>query len=231
MRLSIIVPVFNEAKYILKVISQVKSLVLPAGLEKEIIIVDDGSWDSTTQILEKYHEDDEVQVHFSRLNFGKGVAIRIGLTYATGDIIIIQDADLEYDPNEYGKILAPLIENQVDVVYGSRFKGRCQNMRFMNLLINKILANLATLLFFRKVTDEATAYKAFKASALQNLTLSCKGFEFCPEVTAKLFRDPKIRFLEVPISYNARKNIEGKKIRPIDGLIAIWTLVKYRFLP
>jgi glycosyltransferase involved in cell wall biosynthesis len=228
-KLSIIIPVFNEAKNIYKVIQDIKKLKL-RNIKKEIIVVDDGSWDGTSLILKKYKNDPEVQVHFSRLNFGKGVAIRIGLTYATGNIILIQDADWEYDVKDYSKLLKPLLDNKADVVYGSRFRGKIKGMALFNYLGNRLLSLLATGLFFRKVTDEATAYKAFKAKVIKNIKLKCKHFEFCPEITAKVLKKMDIRYTEVPIRYKARKLSEGKKIRLRDGIVAIWTLFKYRIV-
>ena len=228
-KLSIIIPVFNEEKNINKVIQNIKKLKL-INVKKEIIIVDDGSWDGTSDILRKYKKDQEIQVHFSRLNFGKGVATRIGLTYAKGNIILIQDADLEYDVKDYPKLLQPIISNKADVVYGSRFRGTAKNMAFFNFLGNKVLSFLATMLFFRIVTDEATAYKVFRSNVIKKIKLKCKHFEFCPEVTAKILKNRKIRYVEVPIKYRARKVSEGKKIRLRDGIVAIWSLLKYRFV-
>ena len=229
MKLSIIIPVFNEEKNINKVIQNIKKLPLP-HIKKEIIVVDDGSWDGTSRILKKHKKDPQVQVHFSRLNFGKGVATRIGLTYAQGDIILIQDADLEYDVSDYPKLLKPILENKADVVYGSRFLGKIEKMKLFNYMGNKILSFLATILFFRKITDEATAYKVFRKKVIKVVKLNCKNFEFCPEVTAKILKNRKIRFTEIPIKYKARTLVEGKKIKLRDGLIAIWTLIKYRIV-
>jgi len=225
--LSIIIPVYNEENNIYKVIDSIKKIHLP-NVEKEIIIVDDGSWDGTSGILKKYHGDSEIQIHFSRLNFGKGVATRIGLTYATGDIVLIQDADLEYDINDYPKLIQPIIENKADVVYGSRFKGKIRNMALFNYLGNKILSWLASILFMRHITDEATAFKVFRASTIKSINLTCKRYELCPELTAKLLKDRSVRYAEVPISYIGRSIAEGKKIKLRDGVTAIWTLIKYR---
>lgn len=226
-KLSIIIPVYNEEKNIFKVIDSIRKLSLP-HIDKEIIVVDDGSWDGTSEILKKYHNDPEIQVHFSRLNFGKGVAIRIGLTYVTGDIVLIQDADLEYDVNEYPALIQPIIENKADVVYGSRFKGKINNMAPFNYLGNVFLSWLASTLFMRRISDEATAFKIFRASLIKDLKLTCRRFEFCPEVTAKLLKNRKVRYLEVPVHYSARTIAEGKKIKLRDGIEAIWTLIKYR---
>lgn len=228
-KLSIIIPVFNEERNIEKVIHKIKKLPLP-GIKKDIIIVDDGSWDGTSLILKRHRNDPEIHVHFSRLNLGKGVAIRIGLTYSTGKIILIQDADLEYDVNDYPKLLKPILDGKADVVYGSRFRGKIRNMALFNFLGNKLLSFLATVLFFRRVTDEATAYKVFRSKVIKSLKLRSKHFEFCPEVTAKILKNRSVRYAEVPIRYKARNLAEGKKIKLRDGIAAIWTLFKYRFV-
>jgi len=182
------------------------------------------------EIREKRGEDQVLKIHFSMLNFGKGTAIRVGLKYATGDIIIIQDADLEYDPRDYPKLIEPIKRNEKDVVFGSRFLGqaRPQGMKVLNWLFNKFIALLTRILYpGHRITDEATCYKAFRSDIIQSLDLKCERFEFCPEVTAKIFKG-SYRFLEVPISYKARTIAEGKKISWRDAFEAIYTLVKYR---
>jgi len=228
-KVSIIIPVYNERLYVSRILERVRAASLPARLQKEIIIVDDGSTDGTTQVLEELNCNRTLTVHHSVLNFGKGTAIRIGLRYATGDFILIQDGDLEYDPNDYAKLLAPLQEGHADVVYGSRFSMRPEGMRWQNYLANRILTLLSNLLYNAKITDEATAYKVFRSDVIKSIELKCTRFEFCPEITAKL-RTHGFRICEVPITYNGRSLEEGKKIRFRDGLQAIWTLIKYRFL-
>lgn len=234
MKLSVIVPVFNERANIQEVVQRVKSVALPTDMEREIILVDDGSTDGTTEILERYRGDEVIKVHLSEENFGKGTAIRVGIGYATGDVILIQDADLEYTPTDYPALIQPILAGQAVVVYGSRFWGRYEGfrappgMRFPNWLINKILKWEANLLYGANITDEATAYKVFRADVLKGLDLRASRFEFCPEVTAKVCRAGH-RIHEVPISYQARSIAEGKKIRWQDGVQAIWTLLKYRF--
>ncbi|MFH1676607.1 MAG: glycosyltransferase family 2 protein [bacterium] len=231
-KLSIIIPCYNEIKNISEVINRVASV--DVGLEKEIIIVDDGSVDGTMGVLdeikERYKETEVLKIHFSMLNSGKGFAIRIGLKYVTGQIVIIQDADLEYDPEDYPKILAPILRGEADVVYGSRFLNnpRPAGMALMNQIANRILAFLATILYGKKITDEATAYKAFRRDVIDSIELSCQRFEFCPEVTSKLLKK-KYRLMEVPINYRGRTSLEGKKITWWDGIVAILTLFKYRF--
>jgi len=225
MKLSVIIPCFNEAQHIAMVLDAVGDIDIP----KEIIVVDDGSTDGTTKILEKYKRESPIIVHSSVLNFGKGTAIRVGLEYVTGDIVIIQDADLEYDPKHYWEIIKPIMDGEADVVYGSRFLGQIRGMRLANRIANRILAWTANILFRARITDEATCYKAFKAEVIKSLPLKCTGFEFCPEVTAKVCKRG-IKIKEVPITYVARDTAEGKKIRWTDAFTAVWTLFKYRFV-
>lgn len=230
MKVSIILPVYNERHILPLVLERVLNAPLPAGCEKEIIIIDDGSTDGTTQLVSKYAGLPLVLVHHSVVNFGKGAAIRIGIAKSTGNIIVIQDGDLEYDPLDFVRLLEPLVSGQAAVVYGSRFRGDLRGMKRANLVANKILTGSANLLYGARITDEATAYKAFRADVLKSLRLRCLRFEFCPEVTAKVRRLGH-RIHEVPISYNARGILEGKKIRWTDGVHALWTLLKYRVLP
>ena len=233
-RLSIIIPCYNELENIEPVLDAVGKVDV-LGLEKEIIVVDDGSIDGTIEVLKevrgKFKGSDLLKIHFSMLNQGKGTAIRIGLAYATGEVIIIQDADLEYDPRDYPKLIEPIIKGEADVVYGSRFlgkAGRLKGMGWSNFAANKILAFLATILYGRRITDEATCYKAFRADVIKNINLVCRRFEFCPEVTAKVLKK-KYKLIEVPISYEGRTSLEGKKITWRDGFEAIWTIIKWRF--
>ena len=185
---------------------------LPAGCTKEIIVVDDGSVDGTTEVLDQYDKGARILVHHSVLNLGKGSAIRIGIQKATGDVILVQDGDLEYNPEEYPSILQPLVDGTQQIVYGSRFQGRPQGMKLANWIANKLLTYTTNVLFGARITDEATAYKAFRADVLRSVQLRCRRFEFCPEVTAKLLR-LGYKIHEVPISYNARGLMEGKKIQ------------------
>jgi len=224
LKLSVIMPVHNELHTIRESLRQVQEV----DLEKEVIIVDDHSSDGTREILSQI-ADDEVKVVYHAKNMGKGSAIRTALQYVTGDIIIIQDGDLEYDPADYHKLIEPIVEGRASVVYGSRFLGEITNMHFLNYIANKILALTASLLFFNWITDEGTCYKVFKADVLKSLDLKCTGFDFCPEVTAKV-RKRGYRIVEVPISYRGRTTDEGKKIRWQDGLMAFLTLIKYRLV-
>jgi glycosyltransferase involved in cell wall biosynthesis len=168
--------------------------------------------------------------HYSTRNYGKGAAIRAGILLASGEIVLIQDGDLEYDPADYARILEPIVNGQADIVYGSRFLGQPTGMALKNRIANRILTAAANLLYGARLTDEATAYKAFRASILRGMHLECRRFEFCPEVTAKA-RRLGYRIREVPISYNARGIAQGKKIRARDGFEALWTLLRYRFAP
>lgn len=224
MKLSVIIPVFNEKANIAAVIDAVKAIDMP----KEVIVVDDGSTDGTSEILEHYRDDDTIRIHSSVLNFGKGTAIRVGLKYATGDIVVIQDADLEYDPQQIPALIQPIESGEADVVYGSRFRGSIKGMKFANWLANKILAVAANILYNAHITDEATCYKAFRADLIKSLSLKCLRFEFCPEVTAKV-RKKGVKILEIPIRYTGRTVAEGKKVSWKDGFEAIWVLLKYRF--
>jgi glycosyltransferase involved in cell wall biosynthesis len=227
LKLSVLIPVHNEESTTEEVIRRVSEVDLN-GMEREIIVIDDASTDGTAGKLEQYRGRPDLVLLSHEANRGKGAAIRTGLASVTGDIVIIQDADLEYDPSEYPKLVAPIVEGEADVVYGSRFKGRVEDMALPNLVANKILAWAATLLFFRRVTDEATCYKVFRADLLRSFDLKCERFEFCPEVTAKTLKGG-YRLVEVPITYRARSVEAGKKIKMRDGFDALWTLVRYRF--
>ena len=217
-------PVHNEMHTIREVLRQVQEV----DLEKEVIIVDDHSSDGTRAILAQI-ADDKVKVVYHDQNTGKGAAIQTALQYVTGDIIIIQDGDLEYNPTDYHKLIEPIVEGRASVVYGSRFLGEITNMHFLNYIANKILALTASLLFLNWITDEGTCYKVFKADLLKSLDLKCTGFGFCPEVTAKV-RKRGYKIVEVPISYRGRSDEEGKKIRWQDGLEAFLNLIKYRLV-
>lgn len=230
MKVSILIPVYNEFPTLPLVLKRVLDAPLPEGCHKEVIIVDDGSTDGTTETLQQYKDSPMVRVHHSGANFGKGAALRIGIAQATGDIVLVQDGDLEYDPRDYIHLLEPIVSGRADVVYGSRFLMGVKGMKLANWIANRILTLAANVLFRAGITDEATAYKAFRRNVLDSIELKCARFEFCPEVTAKL-RRLGYRIHEVPVSYNPRGVTEGKKIRWHDGLDALLTLVKYRFTP
>lgn len=226
---SYVIPAYNERAYIGNVVRELGKVSRSAGVRYEIVVIDDGSSDGTADYLESLTDVKNLRVHRLPQNHGKGFALREGFRVARGDIVIVCDADSEYSPDDIPKIIQPIQEGQADIVYGSRFLGSISGMKFANRLANRILTATANILFHAKVTDEATAYKAFKKEVLDSVNLACTGFEFCPEVTAKILkRGYKIH--EVPIKYTARTVKEGKKIRWRDGFIAIWTLIKYRII-
>ncbi|MCS7208502.1 MAG: glycosyltransferase family 2 protein [Fimbriimonadales bacterium] len=220
---SVIVPVYNEEKTLQELLERLRR----APFRKEIIVVDDCSTDKTPEILAEQHG--VIAVRHER-NRGKGAAIRTGLNYATGEIVIIQDADLEYDPNEIPKVIEPIARGEALAVYGSRFmRGLPKDMPFPNKVANLLLRWSVRLLFWYRLTDEATCYKAFRTDLIRSFDLKCERFEFCPEVTAKsLKRGVRIHEVELT-NYRPRTKREGKKIRWTDGLEAIWTLIRYRF--
>ncbi|MCX7680956.1 MAG: glycosyltransferase family 2 protein [Anaerolineae bacterium] len=231
MKLSIIIPVYNERQTIGEVIERVCEVDL-GDIEKEIIVADDGSTDGTAEIIAQQRELHPfiIKVHTSLINLGKGAAIRFGLEYATGDVILIQDADLELNPQEYACLLEPILYRGAQVVYGSRFLRRASNIPLRTVLANRFLTALTNLLYGSHLTDMETAYKVFTRQAIQSIRLRCVGFDIEPEITAK-FLLAGYRIYEVPISYNPRTEDEGKKIRWIDGVEAVYTLLKYRFYP
>jgi glycosyltransferase involved in cell wall biosynthesis len=228
LKLSIIIPVFNERNTVTSVVEKVMAQDVP--LDKEIIIVNDGSTDGSGEIirvLEQRYAGKIKSLHTESMQ-GKGSAIRSALPLCGGDIILIQDSDLEYDIGDYPALLQPLLDSKADVVFGSRFKGSIKNMRTANWVVNKLLTFTANLLYRANLTDEATCYKVFQAGAIKKMNLTCRRFEFCPEVVAKIAK-MKLRLVEVPVTYVARTPAEGKKIRWPDAFIAFWTLLKYRF--
>jgi len=228
--LSIIIPVYNEESTIRQVIEEIARVDL-VNIKKEIIVVDDGSTDRSPEIVREHADrsGEIIKIFASPVNFGKGAAIRIGLKYATGHLILIQDADLELDPQEYDQLLEPIVAGHAKVVYGSRFKKPVKGLPLRSRIANWVLSRLANVLYGVHITDEATAYKVFDADLIKSINLNCIGFEFCPEVTAKIAR-AGYSIYEVPISYRPRSVAEGKKVRWTDGVIAVWTLLKYRFL-
>jgi glycosyltransferase involved in cell wall biosynthesis len=227
MKLSIIIPVYNEEKTLLEILKKVQNVDL-GKTKKEIILVDDFSTDNSRKILSRINENN-IKVFYHKKNWGKGYAIRTGLKGATGDIVIIQDADLEYDPNDYKRLIQPIISGEEKVIYGSRFLGKKKKFsHFMFYLGGKVVTIFSNLLFGLKLTDEPTCYKVFNKKVLDSINLKCVRFEFCPEVTAKIAKKG-IKIKEIPINYYPRSKNEGKKINWTDGFEAIWTLFKYRF--
>lgn len=226
LRLSVIIPCYNERATIARVVDQ----VLAVGRADEIIIVDDGSTDGTREILGQIAQNSNVTVLYHATNCGKGAAVRTGIAQATGDIILIQDADLEYDPRDYPALLQPIEEGRATVVYGSRFLGGPRKaMLFWHTVGNRLLTLITNILYDTILTDMETGYKVFRADVIKNLPLHSRRFEFEPEVTAKVLKRGH-RIFEVPITYTGREYTEGKKITWKDGPIAAWTLIKYRFV-
>jgi dolichol-phosphate mannosyltransferase len=221
---SVIVPVYNEAAHVDELLQAIHA----SRVKKDIVIVDDGSTDGTREKLQALPPSDNITVVFHERNFGKGAAIRTALAYARGEYVLIQDSDLEYDPQDYPALLRPLEEGRANVVYGVRPDRPERGMRFF--LGAKLLTHLTNLLYRAGIHDEATCYKVVRRSVLAGIDLECSRFEFCPEVTAKLCRVGE-KIAEVPISYHPRSAVEGKKIRHSDGWRAIWTLIRYRFVP
>jgi glycosyltransferase involved in cell wall biosynthesis len=226
-KLSIVIPVYNEKTFIVDVINKVKEVPLK-GIKKEIIVVDDCSTDGTTEILRKYGESLVDKVVFHEINQGKGAALRTGIALTTGDVVIIQDADFEYDPMEYPIIVNPIFEGQASVVYGSRFLSESNFGGYkQNRLANRILTGLSNFITGEKVTDMETCYKAFKGDIIRSIKIEENRFGFEPEITAKI-ASKKIKILEVPISYYPRTKEEGKKIKVKDGFRALYCIAKYR---
>ena len=229
MRLSVIIPVYNEEQTIDEVIAKVAAVELP-GVEKEFVIANDGSTDATRGIIDRHQwpSGAPVHVYHSPINLGKGAAVRIGLAFATGDVLLVQDADLELDPSEYGRLLEPITSNRADVVYGSRFLGENRRIPGRTRAANRFLTALTNLLYGSKLTDMETAYKVMRREALAGLRLRTVGFDIEPELTARLLLAGR-RIEEVPISYTPRTTEQGKKMRWIDGVDAVYTLLKCRF--
>lgn len=220
-RISVIIPVYNEAKTIQEIIKRVKEV----PFDKEIIVVDDGSDDGTSEILKENCEGIKILTHPK--NMGKGASIRTAIPYATGDIVIIQDADLEYNPSEYGNLIKPILDGMADVVYGSRFLGGPHRVLFFwHFLGNKILTTLSNILTDLNLSDMETGYKVFRSEILKKIKIESDRFGFEPEITAKIAK-MRCRIYEVPISYWGRDYSEGKKIKWKDGLAAIYWIIKF----
>jgi glycosyltransferase involved in cell wall biosynthesis len=229
-RLSLLVPVYNEHQFIEQVLARILEVDF-CGLETEVIIVDDGSTDGTRELLKKYENKPPFRVVYHEKNRGKGAALRTAIQHAGGDIIAIQDADLEYDPKDYPELIGLILSNRADVVYGSRLSAG-KPVRAFNIwhyFGNKFLTLLTNILYNTTLTDMETCYKAFRAELLQNIQIRSNRFDFEPEITAKVLKQ-KARLFEAPISYYGRNFDEGKKITWRDGISAMWTLFKYRFV-
>ena len=226
MRLSVIIPIYNEIHTLEEIISRVKK----TNLADEIILIDDGSIDGTRDLVENYKGQKGFVVVLHDKNRGKGAAVRSGFEVAVGDIFLIQDADLEYDPREYPNLLKPIEEGLADVVYGSRFLGASRRVAmFWHMIANKLLTLFTNVLYDTMLTDMETGYKVFKREVVADMPLHAKRFEFEPEFTAKILKR-KYRIFEIPITFNPRDYEEGKKIGLVDAFEAIWALVKYRFV-
>jgi glycosyltransferase involved in cell wall biosynthesis len=232
MKLSIVIPAYNEGRTIHLILDKIKAVLLPGGIEKEIIIVNDCSKDDTAEAIQRYiaqNPEMNIQYRSHEVNKGKGAALHTGIREASGDYIVIQDADLEYDPQEYNLLLKPVLDGFADIVYGSRFMGHQPHriLFFWHSIGNKFLTFLSNMFTNLNLTDMETCYKLFKADIIKSIALKENRFGFEPEVTAKIARIKKIRIYEVGISYYGRTYEEGKKIGPKDGFRAIYCILKY----
>ncbi|MBF0254772.1 MAG: glycosyltransferase family 2 protein [Candidatus Omnitrophica bacterium] len=243
--LSVVIPIYNEERTIERLFERVDRV----PIRKEIILIDDGSTDRTREIIMRQllPGTRRVKLVSHPTNLGKGSAIRTGLKEVAGDIVLIQDADLEYAPEEYPRLVAPILADEAEVVFGTRYcdlnkwrfvwrwlvnrmTGQCDEIRYLHHFLGiQILNAMVCILYQARLTDEATCYKVFKTEFIRSLDLKCRGFEFCPEVTAKI-RKKGIRIHEVPITYHPRSHKEGKKLNWKHGFEAVWTLIKYRFV-
>lgn len=229
MKVSILIPVYNEEKTVSQILEQVRAVDL-SPLEKEIVVVDDGSHDGSADILEREAQRGDITFVRHLHNQGKGAAVRTAMAHATGDVLLIQDADLEYDPRDYPSLLRPILEGRAEVVYGSRFLGGPRKaMLFWHMVANKLLTLVTNVLYDSILSDMETCYKVFRAEVVRSIPLRARGFEFEPEITAKVLKRG-YRIFEVPITYTGREYHEGKKIKARDAFIALWTLLKYRFV-
>jgi glycosyltransferase involved in cell wall biosynthesis len=230
MKLSIVIPVYNEKNYIREIVKRVQEVILPE-IEKEMIIVDDYSTDGTRDILKEELENEVAQVVYHDKNMGKGAALRTGFQYASGDVVIVQDADLEYDPAEYEKLLKPILDGKADAVYGSRFVGSEPHrvLFFWHYVGNKLLTLLSNMFTNLNLTDMETCYKMFRKEVLDSIHIEQNRFGFEPEITAKLAKG-NWRIYEIGISYSGRNYAEGKKINWRDGVQALWCILKYNLL-
>ena len=226
MNLSVVIPVYNEAGNIKEIIKRVQA----QQLANEIVVVDDGSTDGTRDLLKDLDGRDKLRVILHERNQGKGAAVVTGMRAARGDILLIQDADLEYDPRDYPQLLQPIQEEIADVVYGSRFLGGPRRVAmFWHMVANKLLTVMTNILYNTILTDMETGYKVFRRQVIEGMTINARRFDFEPEVTAKVLKR-RYRIFEVPITFNPRDYSQGKKIKLKDAFSAVWTLLKYRFV-
>ena len=233
MKISIIIPVYNERALILEIIRRALAAPLPDGVTREVVVIDDGSDDGTAHLLRSAPFPDNVVVHNSIINHGKGAAVRAGFKVATGDVFLIQDGDLEYDPlDSYFALIEPFLDPAVDVVYGSRFARTAfpEGMAVPNWVANRILTLTTRALYGTRLTDEATGYKVFRRGVLDHFDMTSNGFEFCPEFTAKALRSGH-RIVEVPITYRGRNLLQGKKIRARHAFTSMYALFHHRVAP
>lgn len=228
MKLSIIIPVYNEQDTVATIIEEVKMAALPPDIDREIIVVNDGSKDNTAKELDKYSDSDRVRIFHKEKNEGKTSAIVRGFKEATGDLLLIQDADLEYSPKDYPVLLDPILKDEADVVYGSRFLGKRQGVIFINGLANALSNITFVILYWRWITDINTCYKLFKKETLKDIHIESAHFTFETEITAKML-NRGYRIKEVPISYKGRDRSEGKKINAARAWDMYWGMFKYRF--
>jgi glycosyltransferase involved in cell wall biosynthesis len=226
-KLSVVVPVYNERSTVVEILRRIRTVELPGGLDLEVVVVDDGSTDGTREVL-KQLTDSTVRVVHQPENHGKGAAIREALRHATGDLVIVQDADLEYDPEDWPKLINPVLRGKAVVVYGSRFTGERRNMLFVHWMGNRFLSFVTNALYNTTLSDMETCYKLIDRRVFDRLNLRAERFDFEPEITAKILK-LGVRIYEVPISYTGREFEEGKKITWRDGFAALWALVRYRF--
>jgi glycosyltransferase involved in cell wall biosynthesis len=225
-KLSVVIPVYNERQWLRELVRRVRAVPIP----KEIILVDDCSTDGTRDILAELEGEEGIVVHYQPYNQGKGAALREGFQRASGDVVIVQDADLEYNPAEYLRLIQPIVDNRADVVYGSRFTGDCNRvLYFWHYVANKMLTTLSNMFTNLNLTDMETCYKVFRREVLEHITLKSNRFGFEPEVTAKVAKAKKWRIYEVPITYSGRTYEEGKKIGIKDAFTALYCIVRYKW--